>query len=81
MLSGRLDPQVGKISFMWGVHTHHTGVPVTVITVWRTGDGYRLRGATAATRYSWDVKASISAPAVTGPGRDPYSDDLVDAYR
>jgi hypothetical protein len=81
MLGGRLDPQVGKISFMWGIHTDHRGVPVTVITVWRTGDGHRLRGATAATRYSWDVKAAISAPAVTGTGRDPYSDDLVDAYR
>ncbi|WP_203872099.1 hypothetical protein [Planomonospora parontospora] len=82
MLGGRLDPQVGKISFMWGVHTDRRGVPVTVITAWRRlGTGYRLQGATAATRYSWDVKASISAPATVGTGRDPYSDDLVDAYR
>ncbi|RSN11588.1 hypothetical protein DMB42_13485 [Nonomuraea sp. WAC 01424] len=81
MLGGRLDPQAGKISFMWGVHTDLTGRPITVITVWRTGEGHRLRGATAATRYSWGVKASIPAPATVGPGRDPYSDDLVDAYK
>ncbi|GGS98768.1 hypothetical protein GCM10010156_66110 [Planobispora rosea] len=81
MLGGRLDPKAGKISFMWGVHTDRRGVPVTVITYWWPRGDYPLAGATAATRYSWDVKASIAAPATIGPGRDPYSDDLVDAYR
>ncbi|WP_141704265.1 hypothetical protein [Planobispora rosea] len=81
MLGGRLDPRVGKISFMWGIGTDHTGVPITVTTVWRTGPDSLPGGAVAATQFSWDVKASISAPATVGAGRDPYSDELVDAFR
>ncbi|TDE28642.1 hypothetical protein E1295_42330 [Nonomuraea mesophila] len=81
MLGGRLDPRVGRISFMWGISTDRTGRPIAVQTVWRTGSGHRLEGASVSTRYSWGVKAAIAAPATTGTGRDPYGDDLVDAYR
>ncbi|MCK2215176.1 hypothetical protein MF672_015465 [Actinomadura sp. ATCC 31491] len=82
MLGGRLDPQVGRISFMYGVHTDLSGRPVTVITVWRTDQALRMRGAKSATRYSWDVKAAVPAPAATvGAGRDPYGDDLLDALK
>ncbi|WP_147268946.1 hypothetical protein [Sphaerisporangium album] len=81
MLGGRLDPRFKGITVMWGIATDMTGKPIVVQAVWRPGEGYPVESVAVATRFSWDVKTSISAPRAHGTAKDPHGDDLIDAYR
>ncbi|MEU8174424.1 hypothetical protein AB0C14_16205 [Microbispora hainanensis] len=49
--------------------------------VWRPGKGYPSPFVAVATRFSWDVKATIKAPRADRTARDPYGDDVVDLFR
>ncbi|MBB6554639.1 hypothetical protein [Nonomuraea rubra] len=81
MLGGRLNPKYGGITIHWGIATDMSGKPIVVQAVWRPGEGFPLQAATVATRFSWDVNASIKAPRVSGKARDPYGDDVIDLFR
>ncbi|MEU6409321.1 hypothetical protein [Microbispora sp. NPDC046933] len=81
MLGGRLDPRFSGITVFWGIATDMTGKPIVVQAVWRPGKGYPAESVAVSTRFSWDVKASITAPRTGRAARDPYGDDVVDLYR
>ncbi|MEV7808812.1 hypothetical protein AB0O28_38260 [Microbispora sp. NPDC088329] len=81
MLGGRLDPRYRAITVFWGIATDLTGKPIVVQAVWRPGTGYPAESVAVSTRFSWDVKASITAPRTGRTARDPYGDDVVDLFR
>ncbi|MEV4322651.1 hypothetical protein AB0J37_10515 [Microbispora rosea] len=81
MLGGRLDPRYRGITVFWGIATDMAGRPIVVQAVWRPGVGYPAASVAVATRFSWDVKASIRAPRAGRTARDPHGDDVVDLFR
>ncbi|GIH67910.1 hypothetical protein Mth01_01630 [Sphaerimonospora thailandensis] len=81
MLGGRLDPRFRGITVLWGIATDLTGKPIVVQADWRPREGHPADAVSIATRFSWDVKASITAPRTNRTGRDPYGDDVIDLYR
>lgn len=80
MLGGRLAPRYRNIKVLWRISTDLKGRPVVVQTQWRPGPGHPLEAVHGATRYSWDVRAKITAPRATRAARVPFADDLTDHF-
>ncbi|MEU7879983.1 hypothetical protein [Microbispora bryophytorum] len=74
-------PPIPRDHRLLGDRHRHDGKADRGQAVWRPGAGYPSASVAVATRFSWDVKASIKAPRAGRTARDPHGDDVVDLVR